>query len=690
MLQHLAERVVERGALLRCVVPASLDLRLVGVREPGPIELLAVAVDEAFEGRVERGIVLEGLLVVVDRLVEAPELLMADRGRRVVVLRELLRIVDELRDAEDDLDEARPVLALGVEPHELREQVAVVGADLQGRRVALRGLRPVPHLLEEDVADLHQQVEALPIVGVLHPLAMGAHDLVPVALICVDLRQRAERVRRLRHEVGRLLEDEDRFLAVARAPRRLTQSVEDASPLTTRDLAAEALVELAIELRRFVGRPGAEGDVRHPLHDLPVVGGECLGVEVGPLCVVVTLELGEGVSAHHAEIARRLRLHLRRAIQEGLGELRRFRPVTGCVGDPGEAVGGRRAGGIQLEGLLVRLPRLRFVFEPLDVELAHLGVELRLRARSFGRFELAREELHRTVRVAASGVEVAQRRSGFRRLRMHVEGSLVAGDGAVVVALVLEHATRTDPELALLLAILFGFGEAVGRVDGRGRVTRLGLQARHQIEALLVLRVDREDPLRHAESALRRTHVLHQDLHGRDQELDLPFVVGARLGVPVETHRQVVESLHLAIEAGEGRVGRLVTRLDLHHALVGTDRPIVIDELLFEDPTHPLEERHPLPRRRHVLALLLEDLEELLVLLGARIDALEPLEGVEVIRVVLESRLVLDLSLLDVVESVFEELGDPHQGRDLRLALLVVRAGISRSLARSFQFFCSV
>ncbi len=119
-----------------------------------------------------------------------------------------------------------------------------------------------------------------------------------------------------------------------------------------------------------------------------------------------------------------------------------------------------------------------------------------------------------------------------------------------------------------------------------------------------------------------------------------------------------------------------MTRLDLHHALVGTDRPIVIDELLFEDPTHPLEERHPLPRRRHVLALLLEDVEELLVLLGARIDALEPLEGVEVIRVVLESRLVLDLSLLDVVESVFEELGDPHQGRDLRLALLVVRAGI--------------
>ena len=143
--QELAELIVEVRAVLRVgLVAEPLEPVAVHLLEPVPVRLRVERGDEPLERLEHRRVVLERLLVVVARLLEPVELEVTDGRGRVVVLRELLGVVDELGDPQDDLDQPRPVLALGVDPHELGQQVPVVALDLERRDVALRrlGLSP--------------------------------------------------------------------------------------------------------------------------------------------------------------------------------------------------------------------------------------------------------------------------------------------------------------------------------------------------------------------------------------------------------------------------------------------------------------------------------------------------------------------------------------------------------------------
>ena len=111
---------------------------------------------------VERRVELERPVVERERLIDLAELPRAHDGRRVHVLRALLRVLDEVGEAEDDLDELRPVLLLRVELHQLRQELAVVGPLLERREVRLACARARSlELLELDVADLEEKLEAL-------------------------------------------------------------------------------------------------------------------------------------------------------------------------------------------------------------------------------------------------------------------------------------------------------------------------------------------------------------------------------------------------------------------------------------------------------------------------------------------------------------------------------------------------
>ena len=95
---------------------------------------------------VEARVELEHLVVELGARVGVADLARGDDGGGVQVLRLLLRVVDELGELEDDLDQLGPVLLLAVELHQLGEDLAVVGALVERGDVALGGARAVVEL----------------------------------------------------------------------------------------------------------------------------------------------------------------------------------------------------------------------------------------------------------------------------------------------------------------------------------------------------------------------------------------------------------------------------------------------------------------------------------------------------------------------------------------------------------------
>src|SRR4051812_25981177 len=104
---------------------------------------------------------------------------MRDDGCSVHVLRALLRVLDEVGEADDDVDEARPVLLLRVELHELRQELAIVGTLFESRYVRLRRARAIGELRELDVADFEEEVEALAAGRDLEALLLRLDDVFP-------------------------------------------------------------------------------------------------------------------------------------------------------------------------------------------------------------------------------------------------------------------------------------------------------------------------------------------------------------------------------------------------------------------------------------------------------------------------------------------------------------------------------
>ena len=147
LLVELAELVEDANEL----VAVGRGLRLLDLQLEEPLDvvvsaLAAIELDDLVERLRVRRVELEDLGVEADRLVDLAEVLAGDGRRRVHVLRTLLRVLDEVGEAEDDVDELRPVLLLGVELHQLREETAVVRPLLEGLGVGLRRAGAVVHL----------------------------------------------------------------------------------------------------------------------------------------------------------------------------------------------------------------------------------------------------------------------------------------------------------------------------------------------------------------------------------------------------------------------------------------------------------------------------------------------------------------------------------------------------------------
>ena len=96
-------------ALFGLLVLGATKLIAVRLLKARPIVLLRERGDEALEGLAQVRREVERLLVVVGCFVDAAQLLVRDRSGSVVVLRELQLVADELRNAQDDLDELAPV-----------------------------------------------------------------------------------------------------------------------------------------------------------------------------------------------------------------------------------------------------------------------------------------------------------------------------------------------------------------------------------------------------------------------------------------------------------------------------------------------------------------------------------------------------------------------------------------------------
>src|SRR5688572_21242613 len=163
------------------------------------------------EARVE----LERALVELERLVHVVELLRRDRRGGMHVLRTLLGIFDEVGEAADDVDDLRPILLLRVELHQLREQLPIVGLLLEGLLVGLRSTGAIVELAEEHVTDLEEDLEALLPDGELEARLSDGETVLPLFLRVVDLRERAERTRVRRIEIGSFTERPDRGVDVA-------------------------------------------------------------------------------------------------------------------------------------------------------------------------------------------------------------------------------------------------------------------------------------------------------------------------------------------------------------------------------------------------------------------------------------------------------------------------------------------
>ena len=92
-----------------------------------------------FEARVE----LEHLAVENERTVGVADLATGDDRGGVQVLHLLLRVIDELREPQHDVDQLVPVFVLAVELHQLGQELAVLRAFVERGDVALGRQRAI-------------------------------------------------------------------------------------------------------------------------------------------------------------------------------------------------------------------------------------------------------------------------------------------------------------------------------------------------------------------------------------------------------------------------------------------------------------------------------------------------------------------------------------------------------------------
>ncbi len=607
------------------------------------------------------------------------------------VLRLLLRIFGEVGQPLHDLDELRPVFLLRVELHQLRQELAIVGALFEGGDVRLARARAVVELLELDVADLEEQIEPLGAARDLEALLLDADDLFELPLLFVDLRERLERRGVRRIEIGGLHERLDRFVEIARLARALAEAVEGVGALALRQRRGVTVEQLAVEGARRPRIAVIEHDASGAAERARIVGGELAKRFERPFDLRVRRadgRNGEATARRAAHVARggrhrracgvalRERLdeadedangvflrHRRRPPDERLVAACRLRvalPFESDVAEDDERLDVRR---IELDGGLRGRLGLVGVAEPLAVHLRELGVEAPLREIPLRVDELFFDERDDAERIAAVPVRVSKRRRRRRIFRVRVERHLVPLDGAVLVATRFEETSCTHP----LLGLRFRRGglrsQRFDRRERRVGIARHLAETRQRFECARMTRRQLEDVLVSAHRPLGRSDLLGQDARALDQEVDAPRFVARGVRVRVVELHEIFPPRERAVVTRERRERAVVRRVDGQDPFERRRRAAVVEELFVVDRRDPLEQVDLLPRRGRKLDLPLEVLDELSELPRPVEDPIEPLQGVDVRRLEGEHRFVAARGLDEVVEVIFVHLGHLEEDR---------------------------
>src|SRR5690606_83949 len=305
------------------------------------------------------------------------------------------------------------------------------------------------------------------------------------------------------------------------------------------------------------------------------------------------------------------------------------------------------------------------VLQPLLGQRGHLREEASLLEIAFDRIDFLDDELDRGAGVAARGVGGAEGDSGAPVLRVGVEGELVALDGAIAIATALEEASGADELFGLGLGRGGLLGEGLDRGEGGLRIARELTQPRDRLERVRVIRLDLEHLLVGLHGPLGRADLVGEDATELEEQLDAASILGDDAEVPLVDGDDVFPAPERTVMTRELREGRLVRGVDREDLLAGLGGHAVVEELLVVDAGDALEQVDLLARRRGGRDLPIENAEQLAVLAGAAVDAVEALERFDVTRVDLEDGLVTAKGLVRVAEAILVDLRDAGERVEL-------------------------
>ena len=409
------------------------------------------------------------------------------------------------------------------------------------------------------------------------------------------------------------------------------------------DVAEHALAERLVEADGERGRVAAR---ERNAEELAQVRDLRLAVTAADAFGHVEDDVDVGREERAREVDRRLERHHGVAVAlDGLGDrldgLRRIvlRLAIVAVGgadalhvereadaERGAARLGARLGRVEELRLLRGLAGLVGVLDLIAVDARHLGPQRRALVGALGGLDLALEELDGPPRVAARRVELAQPRRGRRGVGVDVEGLLVALDGGVAVALLLQHLRELEQHLHLLGGRLRPLGELLVGLRGGAHVALEPRDAPHGVEGrgvrLVHLQGAFEAPLRAVEGA----DGVEQHAARGHEELGLLRRVVDDGGVALEQRGEVVPAPEHPQRAPEAPEALVVGGVDAGHLLVGLRRALVVDKLLLQQRAHAVAELRLLPRRRRQRNLRLQRLQQPLVVARARVEPLQALQ----------------------------------------------------------------
>ena len=230
--------------------------------------------------------------VVVDCLVERPELVAAQRRRGVEIDTAVERVSLESNKPFDDLERPLPLLRVDAEIEELLQYLMILGRELECLDVGNGGQRRVVQRAVIVGADLGEEPGLLAdLVRGFDEAALGQHDRLPVPSLRLQIDHGLQCLAMARRELERFHERPQRLLAIAESLVNRTQATVDPDDgrLVQRTLLdQDRLVELA-GVRPVLGLEQQVGalDQRRQVGRIELVGGSVVDERFGDIAELV-------------------------------------------------------------------------------------------------------------------------------------------------------------------------------------------------------------------------------------------------------------------------------------------------------------------------------------------------------------------------------------------------------------------